>query len=62
LDASYGNVLLNMGDGNFNNLSPKISGVKLTGEIRDILEIPGANQRFFLFLQNNDYPILYQIK
>jgi hypothetical protein len=62
LDASYGNVLLNIGGGNFNNLAPKNSGVKLTGEIRDILEIPGANQRFLLFLQNNDYPVLYQIK
>ncbi len=62
LDASYGNVLLNKGGGNFNNLSPKQSGMMLTGEIRDIVEIPGANQRFLLFLQNNDYPVLYKIK
>ncbi len=62
LDASYGNVLLNTGGGNFNNLPPKVSGVKLTGEIRDIIEISGASQRFLLFLQNNDYPVLYQIK
>jgi hypothetical protein len=62
LDASYGNVLLNKGGGNFNNLSPKQSGMMLTGEIRDIVEIPGPNQRFLLFLQNNDYPVLYKIK
>jgi hypothetical protein len=62
LDASYGNVLLNTGGGNFNNLLPKESGIRLTGEIRDIIEIPAAKQRFLLFLQNNDYPVFYHLK
>jgi hypothetical protein len=63
LDASYGNVLLNKGLGNFNNLTPKESGIKLTGEVRDIVEIPrNSKPPFLLFLQNNDYPLLYQTR
>ncbi len=51
-----------MGGGKFNNLSQKESGIELTGEIRDIVELKNDNKRFMLFLQNNDFPVLYQIK
>jgi hypothetical protein len=63
LDASYGNVLMNNGGGKFRNLSSKESGIKINGEIRDIIEIPrNSKTSFLLFLQNNDYPVLYQTR
>ncbi len=62
LDASYGHVLLNNGKGNFTEMSPADSGLELPGEIRDIAEIKGSEDNFLLFLQNNEYPVLYKIK
>jgi hypothetical protein len=62
LDASYGNVLLNTGNGNLKNISFKESGTSIEGEVRDILEILGKKKRQILFLRNNDFPVLYQIK
>ena len=62
LDASYGNVLLNNGKGVFVPLEPGQSGLELRGEIRDIAEIHGRYKNFLLILQNNEYPVLYQLK
>lgn len=62
LDASYGHVLLNNGKGHFTWIEPSISGLEIRGEIRDILEIPGKNLNSLLFLQNNDFPLLYRLK
>jgi hypothetical protein len=62
LDASYGNILLGTGSGNFSSLSSKESGLKLTGQVRDIVDITGVKQRFLLFLQNDELPVLYKIK
>lgn len=62
LDASFGHVLLNDGKGNFSWLYPNESGVELTGQIRDIAPIKSRNHNFILFLQNDDYPALFEIK
>ena len=62
LDASYGHLLLNNGLGQFNWIEPVVSGLEIRGEIRDIIEIPGENQNRLLFLQNNDFPLLYRRK
>jgi hypothetical protein len=62
LDASFGNVLTNKGHKQFECLLPNVSGLELRGEIRDIVEVPFKNSRCLLFLQNNDNPVLYQLK
>ncbi|MEJ7680919.1 MAG: VCBS repeat-containing protein [Segetibacter sp.] len=62
LDASYGHVLLNKGKGEFEWINPKQSGIDIPGVIKDIVEIQEKDKRLFLFLQNNDYPVLYQLK
>ena len=43
-------------------IDPTVSGLDIRGEIRDIIEIPGKNSNSLLFLQNNDFPVLYQLK
>jgi len=59
LDASFGHVLLNDGKGYFTELTPDRSGLQLSGQIRDIAEIPGKDQMYLLFLRNNEFPALY---
>ncbi|MBS1746364.1 MAG: VCBS repeat-containing protein [Bacteroidetes bacterium] len=59
LDASYGDVLMNDGKGNFIRLDPKQTGLKIKGIVRDICEVKGAdNTSYILFLRNNDFPML----
>lgn len=62
LDASYGHLLMNKGKGEFEWIGPRQSGIDIPGVVKDIIEIPGKDKRVFLFLQNNDYPVLYQLK
>jgi enediyne biosynthesis protein E4 len=60
LDASYGHILLNKGNGDFDWIEPSASGLNIRGEIKDIKEFQMNNKQFLLFLQNNDKPLLYQ--
>jgi hypothetical protein len=53
-DANYGVVLIGDGKGNFKALSSKMSGVKMDGEIRDIISIRTANGDIILAARNND--------
>jgi hypothetical protein len=62
LDASYGQLLLNNGKGQFQTIEPAFSNLQIRGEVRDIVDIPGKDYSSFLFLQNDDYPLLYRIK
>ena len=61
LDANFGNILLNDGKGGFKWLPQYQSGLELEGQIRDIAVIKGKNDTFLLFLQNDEYPVLYKI-
>jgi hypothetical protein len=61
LDASLGDVLLNDGKGNFSWTGSSKAGIELRGQIRDIAEIHGRNKNYLLFLQNDAYPVLYQL-
>jgi len=61
LDASLGDILLNDGKGNFTFLYPDRTGLQLPGQVRDLRVIPTAKDIRFLFLQNNEYPELYQL-
>jgi hypothetical protein len=61
LDASFGHVLLNDGKGQFTWQEPVRSGLQLPGQIRDIIQIPGKDRIFILFLRNDEWPALYRL-
>ncbi len=61
LDASFGHVLINDGDANFDCVGAAQSGLELRGQIRDIVSIKGKDKEYLLFLQNSDYPKLYSL-
>ncbi len=61
LDASFGDVLINDGKGNFTWQEAKKTGLNLRGELRDIATIKNAKGTFLLFLQNNEFPFLYKL-
>ncbi len=61
LDASFGDVLLNDGKGNFTWQDSKRSGLDLRGELRDIAVIRNIGGTYLLFLQNNEIPALYRM-
>ncbi len=62
LDGSFGNVLINDGKGNFQTLNSTQSGLLVEGEVRDIAPLFSKQKKYILFLRNDDYPVLYQIK
>ncbi|MEP7376222.1 MAG: VCBS repeat-containing protein [Chitinophagaceae bacterium] len=62
LDASYGDVLINTGNGKFTRLAPNVTGLNLSGEVRDIKEIKGKNKRYILIALNDQFPVLYQLE
>ncbi len=61
MDASFGHVLLNKGARVFEWINPAESGLQVSGEVRDIVGIQAARSEYLLFLQNNDYPVMYRI-
>lgn len=61
LDASAGNVLLNDKKGNFVALPERNTGIYAPGETRDIISFKYKNKDCILFLENNDYPVMYKL-
>jgi len=61
LDGSYGYVLLNDGKGNFNWVESLKSGLQVEGMVKDIQHLKIKNKDYFLFLRNNDCPVLYRV-
>ncbi len=62
LDASFGDVLLNDGKGNLKWVGQKQSGLAVEGVVREIVEISNKTEQNILFLRNNDFPVLYNLK
>ena len=62
VDASYGNVLINDGKGNFSTMPASKTGLFVPGETRDIISFKYKNEERFLFLENDDYPVMYKWK
>jgi len=62
LDASYGDVLINNGKGDFTPMQNAATGLKTRGEVKDIKEMAVKGERRFLFTQNNGYPVMYKPK
>lgn len=61
LDASFGDVLINDGKGQFTWVPQKNSGLNVVGEVRDIVSLKSKNDSSLLFLRNNDYPVMYKL-
>jgi hypothetical protein len=62
LDGNSGQILINDGKGNFTLLTAEESGLNLKGMVRDIVALPSGTNTNFLFLQNDETPVLYQLK
>ena len=60
LDASFGDVLMNKGNNNFNWISPFASGINLPGQIKDIKQVKGKDRNYFIITQNDKAPVLYK--
>jgi len=60
MDASFGHVLINKGKAQFEWMPSKESGLSVRGQIKDIKELMIKGERQFLFLQNDEYPVLYR--
>jgi enediyne biosynthesis protein E4 len=61
LDASFGDVLINNGHGDFSWQAATQTGLDLRGEMRDIAPIKNQKDQLVLFLQNNEFPFLYKL-
>ncbi len=62
LDANYGIVLENKGNRQFAEISPRSTGISVTGMVRDIKWINGSRENYILFLRNNDYSVMYKLR
>ena len=62
VDASYGNVLINDGKGNFSTMPAAKTGLFVPGETRDIISFKFKNEERLLFLENDDFPVMYKLK
>jgi len=62
LDASYGHVLINNKKGNFVEMPPSNTGLNLNGQTRDIIDFSYKKENWMLFLENNEFPLLYKMK
>ncbi len=62
VDASYGHMLLNKGNRNWEWIMPAKSGFTERGEIRDIISLPSKISNRILILQNDSFPVMYTIK
>lgn len=59
-DASYGVLLRGDGKGNFISVSPKESGLKMDGEVRDIITIQTEKGEIILVARNNDSLVAFK--
>jgi hypothetical protein len=62
LDGSFGDALINDGKGNFSFMANAKSGLGLRGQVRDIAMIKGQKKTRFLFLINDEDPVLYELE
>ncbi|NCW12503.1 MAG: VCBS repeat-containing protein [Chitinophagia bacterium] len=62
LDANYGLVLLNKGKRQWEVMEDKQSGLSITGQVKDIFDIPHGKSHQVLFIRNDDFPVLVSLK
>lgn len=59
IDASYAHTLINNGDGSFRALTPYASGIRISGQVRDIQQLQVKGRPAYLFMVNNAIPMMY---
>lgn len=59
-DALYGLVLIGEGNGYFTTMDPVISGIKVIGDVRSIIEFENQFGNFLIFILNNGTPVIYR--
>jgi hypothetical protein len=62
LDASFGDVLINNGKGDFSFMENRKSGLDIRGMVRDIVMLKGPEGTRILFAINNENPALYKLE
>lgn len=62
LDASFGDVFINNGNGDFEWKGSAQTNLKVDGEVKDIVELPTRTDKYLLFLRNDDFPKMFRIK
>ncbi len=62
LDCSFGDALINDGKGNFTFMGNARSGLEIRGQVRDIALLKGQKNPRILFLVNDEFPVLYELK
>jgi hypothetical protein len=61
-DASYGNFLLGDGQGGFLNIPPPVSGFRLEGEVRDLMEVNTPLGVILVATRSNDALQLFEMQ
>lgn len=61
LDASFGHILINTGNGNYKLISSKKSGFFVKGDIRNFIRFKLDNKECYLTLINNQTPKMYEL-
>jgi hypothetical protein len=61
LDASFGDVYINRGKGNFEWTGARQTHLEIEGEVKDIIKIESKGVDNLLFLRNDDYPRMFRI-
>ena len=61
LDASFGHVLLNKGDGAFERLDNRDTGFFIRGDIKQLAGIKINNQEYLLTAINGQKPRLFKL-
>lgn len=62
VDASYGHILMNDKKGNFLEMPVTRTGLDLQGQTKDIISMEYKKENYIIFLENNDFPVMYKIK
>jgi len=61
VDASHGHILMNDKKGNFIEMPVAKTGIDLHGQVRDIIFFKYKKGDGILFLENDDFPVMYKI-
>ena len=62
VDASYGHLLLNKGNGKFGYVMNKESGMNVRGAMRCLKEVKTKKGRYLVATVNNEQPVIWAIK